>query len=278
MNGQSDIRDVDEKLQRGYLILDAFLRDNMNQPTPELFRQCWQLILSNEDLFIGAATRRNRFRIDGKNLVYARFALFFKLLRKEFVPPIKLAGENPDLAAFPGSIFVSFHSQLELAFTKLLQENSHHVAMITAGPGQPQLIELFALSPVPGFIKRNADCLLLARDALLKSSSLLIDVDYTFFDEAQQRLVHKIGISAFVFAKKMSRPLYFMKPEINADGEIVCTVRLSQTEAPANEIAEQFRSFMGTAEISQNELPIGDWFSDTGGKLDTRIAARNPHG
>ena len=41
-----------------------------------------ELILENEELFWGTATRSNKFNVDGRNLVYARFALFFKLLRQ----------------------------------------------------------------------------------------------------------------------------------------------------------------------------------------------------
>lgn len=278
MSGENGKKSVQDELQQGFMILDAFLAKNRHLPTPELFRQCWNLILRNENLFSAAATRSNRFKVDGKNLIYARFALYFKLLRKGFVPPIKLADESSGLAVRPGSIFVALHSQLELAVAKLLQERSHRIAMITAGPGQPQLLELFAMSPVPDFIKRDSDCLLLAREALAKSKSLMIDVDYRVFDEGQRQFVYKIGITAFLFAKKMSRPLYFVKPEIKADGEIVCTIQLSPTEAPANDIAEQFRSFVGAAETPGNAYPIGDWFSDTGGKLDTRIAGRNPQG
>jgi hypothetical protein len=278
MSGNNDIQAVQKELRQGYLILDAFLAKNRNLPTPELFRQCWNLILRNEPLFSGAATRRNRFKVDGKNLVYARFALFFKVLRKDFVPPVKLADESLGLRALPGSIFVALHSQLELAVAKLLQDSSHHVAMITAGPEQPQLLELFALSPPPDFIKRNSDCLLLAREALVKSRSLLIDVDYRVFDEERQQFLYKIGITAFSFAKKIGRPLYFVKPEVNTNGEIMCTLRLSRTEEPANEIAEHFRSFVGAAALPGNALSIGDWFSDTGGKVTARFVGRSPPG
>ncbi len=276
MSGGIDQADADEKLRQGYLILEAFLKENRNLPTPDLFRQCWKLMLRNERLFVGAAKGRNRFKINEKNLVYARFALFYKLLRKEFVPPVRLADESAGLEVHPGSIFVSFHSRLELAIAKLLQDNSHHVTMISAGPRRPQLLELFALSPAPTFIRRSNDCLVLARDALRASSSLIIDVDYTVFDEAQQRNVHKIGISAFAFARKMARPLYFVKPEVNADGEIICTFRLSQTVAPADEIAGNFKSFISDASVPGNEFSIGDWFSDTNGEVRTGTGRPGP--
>ena len=104
------------------------------------------------------------------------------------------------------------------------------------------------------------------------ASSLIFDVDYAVFDEGQQRFVHKISISGFSFAKKMLRPLYFVRPEINVDGEIVCTIRLSQTEESAHGIAEQFISFMGSKAIPGHEILIGDWFSDISGKSNARIA------
>jgi hypothetical protein len=273
VSGKNGTKDIQEELEQGFMILDRFMKENRNLPTQELFRQCWKLILRNEHLFIGAvmrAHRFNRFKIDGKNLVYTRFAIFYKFLRKEFEPPVELAGEGPDLQAHPGSIFVSFHSGLELAIAKVLQNNFHDVAMITAGPRRPQLLDLFALSPVPVFISRSVDCLVLARDALIKSSSVIIDVDYTVFDEEQQRLVHKIGIATFAFAKKMARPLYFVKVEVNADAEIVCTARLAQTEAPANEIAGNFMSFVRDTALPGNDYSIGDWFSDFKGELNAR--------
>lgn len=278
VSGKSGIQDVQDELEQGFMILDAFMTENRNLPTPELFRQCWKLILRNESLFIGAVTGRNRFKINGINLVYARFALFYKLLRKEFVPPVRLADEGVGTQLHRGSIFVSFHSRLELAIAKLLHDNSHHVAMINAGPRRPQLLELFALSPAPAFIRRSSDCLVLARDALLKSSSLIIDVDYTVFDEAQQRNVHKIGISAFAFAKKMARPLYFVKPAVNADGEIMCTLRLAQSEAPADEIARNFMSFVSDASVPGSEFSVGDWFSDTNGESRARTGRPSPQG
>ena len=173
---------------------------------------------------------------------------------------------------------MTLHSKLELAIAKLLQDNSHSVAMISAGQRQPQMIELLALSPAPSIIRRDSNCLLLAREALVKSSSLTINVDYTVFDEERQLFVQKIGISAFLFAKKMSRPLYFVKLEINVDGEIVCTVRLSQSDEPENGIAEHFRSFVGVRAIPGDEFSIGDWFLDTKGNSNARIARRSPPG
>jgi hypothetical protein len=276
MSNGIDQADIQEKLRQGYLILDAFLTENGNLPTPELFRQCWKLILKNEELFAGTPTQGRRFNVDLRNTAYVRFSLFFKRLRLEFVPPVKLADNGPDINARLGSIFLTLHSNLELAIAKLLQGYLHHVAMISAGQRQPQLMDLFSLSPDLSIITRNSDCLLLAREALVKSNSLLIDVDYTIFDEERQRYEHKIGISAFLFAKKMSRPLYFVLPEITEDGETVCSVHLAQTDASANEIAEQFKFFARARTSTGDELSIGDWYLDTDGKANAKAAQQGP--
>jgi hypothetical protein len=198
--------------------------------------------------------------------------MFFKSLRKGFAPPAKLADESLAFNAPPGSIFLMRHSQLELGVAKVLQENSHRLAIITAGPDRPEILELFALTPVPDFIRRSSDCLLLARQALANSKSIMMVVDYRVFDEGQKQYLYKIGITAFVFAQKMLRPIFFVKPEINSDGEIECAFRQSSVKGSANEIAEEFRSFVG------GDLPIGDWFADTGGKLNAVIPARNLSG
>lgn len=276
VSGKSDIPGIQERLQEGYLILDAFLAENGNLPTLELFRQCWKLILRNEELFGGMPAQGRRFNFDLRNIAYIRFSLFFKRLRAEFVPTVKLADKSLDINARLGSVFLTMHSELELAIVKLLQSNLHGVAMISAGQRQPRQIDLFGLSPALGIIKRNNDCLLLAREALAKSNSLLIDVDYTVFDEERQRYEHKIGISAFLFAKKMSRPLYFVMPEINEDGETVCSVELAQTDTSANEIAEQFKLFARSRALTGDELSVGHWFLDTKGKSNAKVARQGP--
>ena len=38
MKSAGDRKDTDEKLQQGYLVLDAYLKENGGLPTPELFR------------------------------------------------------------------------------------------------------------------------------------------------------------------------------------------------------------------------------------------------
>lgn len=278
MSGQNNTPRMQERLQEGYVILDAFLKENGSLPTPELFRQCWKLILKNETLFHGAETQTSRYNVDAKNVAYVRFALFFKLLRPEFVPPVKLADGSPDLGASQGSIFLTIHSELELAIAKLLQGSSSSIAMISAAQRNPQMVKLFSLAPAPDIIRRSSNCLILARQALVSSSSLVFDIDYAVFDEEQQRFLHKISPAGFLFAKKVSRPLYFVRLEIDTDGEIMCAVRLSQSDGTVNELADHFRSFVNARTVPVGELPVGNWFMDTGRNLDAGIPGSSPKG
>lgn len=276
VSGESKAPHMQERLREGYVILDAFLKENGSLPTPELFRRCWKLILKNETLFHGAETQTSRYNVDAKSVAYVRFALFFKLLRPEFVPPVKLAVGSPDLGVSQGSIFLTIHSELELAIAKLLQGGSGRVAMISAAPRNPRMVELFGLSPAPDIIRRSSNCLILARQALVSSSSLVFDIDYAVFDKEQQRFLHKISPAGFLFAKKVSRPLYFVRIETSVDGEIMCAVRLSQGDGSVNELAEHFRSFVNARAIPVGELPVGNWFMDTGRNLSAGNPGSNP--
>lgn len=264
---------MDEELEKGRKLLISFLTENREMERYELFRRAWHLVLENQSHFRNISETKNRywqfrFNVSWQSRIYKELLIFFQeVVTPSFVPLVRGVGPDFITDGDRGGLYMTVHSNLEQGAVKFLQEQGHSVSAVAARHAPNPLKtnrRLFRLSEPMEIIWLRNDTLLLMRQALKASRSVLVDVDYALFDRDRQLYVKRANRTLLEVAVKLGVHLYWILPFIGPDGEVVsCSKRIASETTPE----EKLQSLISLAKqygYTLGELTMGDWSKEKG--------------
>lgn len=264
--------------RRGANLVKAHITQSLAASSDELFSQCWNIILDNEHFF-EPGTRsdstfkdRNAYKLYWTLIIFPRFLKYFKRLKPDFIASVRHTGEMLCESNGGGRILLTFHTGLEMAICRCISDLGFTPALVTVlkkrsrRPLGKRNVAAFGVWDTLELINKDKFCLLSAIKSAKNGRSVVLHVDYSFYDVGSGSRNTCVNGSLLEFLCELDLPVFWAIPRIDSSGAVeVRTYRFDKTKCSGSECFKSLISIVDPQSVNFSAYSIGNWSKETSG-------------